>query len=204
MDIFFLPTCQISSQLCGVIRHSDIMTVETKFSSSLFHVICYFFPNLFWKSTLDFKSNYEISCFSCCSVQVESINTSSKVVIDSNVCSCSVFGLVNARCHCTGCETINDFSDCNFADKVMFLPNLKSRSWNVLFLCNLPSQGYRFWWSESKTDSFSFFHLFTIAFKRNPNSGIVELIYVLDEIYTDDIDQKYRTRFFPVSISFRH
>ena len=86
------------------------------------------FPNLFWKSTLDFKSNYEISCFSCCSVRFESINTSSKVVIDSNVCSCSVFGLVNAGCHGTGCETINDFSDCNFADKVMFLPNLKSRS----------------------------------------------------------------------------
>ena len=162
------------------------------------------FPNLFWKSTLDFKSNYKISCFSCCSVRFESINTSCKVVIDSDVCSCSVFGLVNARCHCTGCETIKDFSDCNFADKVMFLPNLKSRSWNVLFSCNLPSQGYRFWWSESKTDSFSFFHLFTIAFKRNPNSGIVELIYVLDEIYTDNIDQKYRTRFFPVSISFRH
>lgn len=85
----------------------------------------------------------------------------------------------------------------------MFLPNLKYRSWNVLFLFNLPSQSYRFWWSESKTDSISFFHLFTIAFKRNPNSGIVELIYVLDEIYSDDIDQKYRTRFFPVSISFR-
>ena len=51
---------------------------------------------------------------------------------------------MNAQCHCTGCETINDFSNGNFADKVIFFFKFEIQIMKRIFLFNLPSQAIVF------------------------------------------------------------